>query len=167
MYLFCKQYGSRTCIWRDVPRQQISMVPRSPNVDPVGSTLGQHGPSEPCCLVMLSHHFGAWSSFMAAGVQALSWGYEYVHDMSLIKTRQSRGQSVAMSPLAYNEGNYQFKSPNFVDDWPICNTHIPKTFCSENHCSDCIVNAKTFLYLAEGTMAVIVMAGCRYRMFKA
>ena len=33
-----------------LPQQQISLAPRWPNVDPVGSTLGQHGPNVPCYL---------------------------------------------------------------------------------------------------------------------
>ena len=32
------------------PQQLISLVPRWPNVDPVGSTLGQRGPNVPCYL---------------------------------------------------------------------------------------------------------------------
>ena len=37
-------------LWDKLPRQQISLVPRWPNVDPVGSTLDQRGPKVPCYL---------------------------------------------------------------------------------------------------------------------
>ena len=40
--------------------------------------------------------------------------------------------------------------------------HIPITFSSKNYSSDCIAIAKSFLYLAESTMALIFRAGCSY-----
>ena len=57
------------------------------------------------------------------------------------------------------ETNYQLKSPNFVDDWPILplKIHIPIiTYSSENHHAEGIIITKAFLELAEGTMALIV-----------
>ena len=33
-----------------IPRQQTSLAPRGPNVDPVGSTLSQRGPNVHCYL---------------------------------------------------------------------------------------------------------------------
>ena len=56
--------------------------------------------------------------------------------------------------LAYKEGNYQLKSPDFVDNWPLFTIEIsnPITFSSENHYTDCIVIAKTLIDSAESTM---------------
>ena len=45
--------------------------------------------------------------------------------------------------------------------------HNPITFSLENYCSVCIVIAKTFRHLADGTMALIFMAGCSYWLCKA
>ena len=45
--------------------------------------------------------------------------------------------------------------------------HNPIAFSLENYCSVCKVIAKTFPHLAEGTMALIFMAGCSYWLCKA
>ena len=72
-------------------------------------------------------------------------------------------------PLAYNEVNHQFWSPNFAGNWPILplKVHIPITFPADDYCLICIAIAKIFLDLAEGTMALIFMAGCSYWLCKA
>ena len=41
---------SQTTIGVSIPRQQTSLAPRWPDVDPVGSTLDQRGPNVPCYL---------------------------------------------------------------------------------------------------------------------
>ena len=48
--------------------------------------------------------------------------------------------------LAYNEGNHQLRSPNFVDNWPIftMKVDIPIIFPSENYFLVCIFMAKYF-----------------------
>ena len=82
-------------------------------------------------------------------------------------TRDLKG--IYIWPLAYNEGKHQLKSLNFVDDSPtftIESSH-PNNFFFGNYCSDCIVIAKTFLDLAEDTVAIIFRAGCSYRLCKA
>ena len=72
-------------------------------------------------------------------------------------------------PLAYNEENHQLKILNLVDNWPIftIETSHPKDFFYRKFCLDCMVIAKTFLGLAEGTKALIIMAGCSYWLRKA
>ena len=56
----------------------------------------------------------------------------------------------------------------FIKKWVLpLKVHIPVTFSLENCYSDCIVIAKTFLGLSEGTMALIFMAGCSYWLCKA
>ena len=49
-----------------------------------------------------------------------------------------------------------------IDRFFTLDVHIPITFPSENYCSVCIVIQKTLLDLADGTVALVFMAGCSY-----
>ena len=49
VFITSRLYGFSSCFER-LPRQQTSLAQRWPNVDPVGSTLSQRGPSVPCYL---------------------------------------------------------------------------------------------------------------------
>ena len=55
---------------------------------------------------------------------------------------------------------------SIIDCFLPLKVHIP-LISFQNYCSDYIVVARTFLDLAEGTMALIIMAGCwRYLLDK-
>ena len=53
-----------------------------------------------------------------------------------------------------------------IDRYLQLKVHILITHPSENYCLVCIVIAKAFVDWAEGTMALIFMAGCSYWLCK-
>ena len=80
----------------------------------------------------------------------------------LLVTLSCTQASKRIWPLAYSEGKHQLKSLNFVKNWLVLplKVQIPVTFSSQNYHSYCTVIAKTFVVLAGGTLALILMAGC-------
>ena len=71
-------------------------------------------------------------------------------------------------PVACSEGNHQSKVLTLliIDRFSPLKVQIPIIFSSDNYYSDCIVIAKTFIKLAGGTMALIIMAECSYWLCK-
>ena len=102
------------------------------------------------------------------------WDYELKKTLNMASsgvpqlscTRASNG----ICPLAYNEGNHQLKSPNYLYNWPMLSilqgSHPNYFFLRKllfrlhNHC-------EIFIDLAEGIMAFIFIAGCGYSLCTA